>query len=126
MKQEEKTLMYINYNHLAAYNHSDPKFHDYFNLQYYRYEPDLRQGLTRFLRQAAFGEALDKRRRIYYSIAIFNLPNLTKIRELRSQQLGRLIAIAGTVTRTTDAKPELIMGTFLCLACQSVVQNVEQ
>jgi len=36
------------------------------------------------------------------------------------------MAIAGTVTRTTDAKPELIMGTFLCLACQSVVQNVEQ
>jgi hypothetical protein len=85
MKQEEKTLMYINYNHLASYNHQDPKFHDYFSLQYYRYEPDLRLGLTRFLRQTTFGEALDKRRRIYYSIAIFNLPNLTKIRELRSQ-----------------------------------------
>ena len=48
-----------------------------------------------------------------------------KIRDLRTLGLGRLQSIYGTVTRTTDAKPELIRGTFVCMECQAVVKNVE-
>ena len=62
----------------------------------------------------------------YFQIAIFNLPSLGKIRELRSAGLGRLGSIYGTVTRTTDTKPELIVGTFECQECHAVVRNVEQ
>lgn len=54
------------------------------------------------------------------------MPQTTKIRELRTTNLGKLICIYGTVTRTTDAKPELILGTFKCETCGQVVQNVEQ
>ena len=36
------------------------------------------------------------------------------------------MSIYGTVTRTTDAKPELILGTFRCRECSNYVQNVEQ
>ena len=36
------------------------------------------------------------------------------------------MSIYGTVTRTTDAKPELISGTFRCKACNNCVENVEQ
>ena len=61
----------------------------------------------------------------YYQIAIYNLPQITVIRDLRTLNLGRLMSIYGTVTRTTDAKPELIMGTFRCKACNNYVQNVE-
>jgi DNA replication licensing factor MCM6 len=62
----------------------------------------------------------------YFQVAIYNLPQLGKIRDLRSIGLGRLSAIYGTVTRTTDAKPELIRGTFRCLECHAEVKNVEQ
>jgi len=58
------------------------------------------------------GQDASQLRKSYYAIAIYNLPQLNKIRELRTLNLGRLMAIYGTVTRTTDAKPELILGTF--------------
>lgn len=51
---------------------------------------------------------------------------MNKIRDLRTTTLGRLISVYGTVTRTTDAKPELIYGTFKCMDCSNVVKNVEQ
>jgi len=51
---------------------------------------------------------------------------MSKIRELRTISLGRLMSIYGTVTRTTDAKPELIEGNFQCLECYSFIQNLEQ
>ena len=58
------------------------------------------------------GQDASQIKKSYFSIAIYNLPQLNKIRELRTLNLGRLMAIYGTVTRTTDAKPELILGTF--------------
>ena len=33
---------------------------------------------------------------------------------------------AGTVTRTSEVRPELFMGCFRCLECSAVVRNVEQ
>lgn len=51
---------------------------------------------------------------------------MSKIRQLRTTGLGRLSAISGTVTRTTDSKPELLIGSFICKECTSVVENVEQ
>ena len=62
----------------------------------------------------------------YYALAIHELPQTTKIRDLRTSNLGRLMSIYGTVTRTTDAKPELISGTFQCQECHHIVKNVEQ
>jgi DNA replication licensing factor MCM6 len=32
----------------------------------------------------------------------------------------------GTVTRTTEVRPELFLGTFRCLGCSHVVRGVEQ
>ncbi len=48
-----------------------------------------------------------------------------KIRDLRTLGLGRLQSIYGTVTLTTDAKPELIRGAFVCMECSNIVKKVE-
>lgn len=40
--------------------------------------------------------------------------------------LGRLMSIHGTVTRTTEVKPELLLGTFKCSECGSISESVEQ
>lgn len=40
--------------------------------------------------------------------------------------MGRLLAWAGTVTRTTEVRPELYLGTFRCGQCSMIVRNVEQ
>ena len=62
----------------------------------------------------------------YYHISFKNVSENKKIRQLRSQQLGKLISINGTITRSSEVKPELIKGTFICKMCNSAVKNVEQ
>ena len=41
-------------------------------------------------------------------------------------ELGKLISINGTITRSSEVKPELIKGTFICKMCNSAIKNVEQ
>lgn len=36
------------------------------------------------------------------------------------------MSIHGTVTRTTEVKPELIVGSFKCIECNSLNANMEQ
>lgn len=61
-----------------------------------------------------------------FTLAFYNLPLVSRIRQLRTQSIGKLLSISGTVTRTSEVRPELSLATFVCEACRSVVQNVEQ
>jgi DNA replication licensing factor MCM6 len=61
-----------------------------------------------------------------FSIAFYNLPLVSRVRSLRSAQIGQLLSISGTVTRTSEVRPELSLATFACESCRTVVQNVEQ
>ena len=40
--------------------------------------------------------------------------------------LGKLRAFSGTVTRTSEVRPELLYGTFRCDSCGTLVKDVEQ
>ena len=48
------------------------------------------------------------------------------LREMRSEDIGRLVSISGTVTRTTDVKPELMSGCFVCDVCGERIGSIEQ
>ena len=61
-----------------------------------------------------------------FSIAFYNLPLTTRIRALRTQQIGSLTSISATVTRTSEVRPELLLGTFTCENCRTIIPNVEQ
>lgn len=61
-----------------------------------------------------------------FSIAFYNLPLISRIRSLRAKNVGMLLSISGTVTRTSEVRPELSMATFVCESCRTVVPNVEQ
>ena len=41
-------------------------------------------------------------------------------------RIGQLVSITGTVTRTSEVRPELISGTFTCNDCGTTVRDVEQ
>ena len=43
----------------------------------------------------------------WFQVAFCNLPAVHKIRDLKTFSLGRVMSINGTVTRTTEVKPEL-------------------
>lgn len=45
---------------------------------------------------------------------------------MRTEKIGKLSAISGTVTRTSEVRPELVFGTFICLECKGLVKDVEQ
>ncbi|KAF1817038.1 MCM-domain-containing protein [Eremomyces bilateralis CBS 781.70] len=61
-----------------------------------------------------------------FTIAFYNLPLVSRIRQLRTSNIGQLSSISGTVTRTSEVRPELSLATFTCEACNTVVPNVEQ
>lgn len=61
-----------------------------------------------------------------FNIAFHHLPLVSGIRELRTERIGTLLSISGTVTRTSEVRPELIFGTFHCEECGGTVSEVEQ
>jgi len=61
-----------------------------------------------------------------FSIAFYNLPLVEGIRDMRTDKIGKLCALSGTVTRTSEVRPELTYGTFTCLVCHGTVRDVEQ
>lgn len=80
--------------------------------------PDLRRDISEKTRH----QQTDK----LFSLAFYNLPLVSRLRQLRTSQIGKLLSISGTVTRTSEIRPELSLGTFICESCKSVCSNVEQ
>ena len=61
-----------------------------------------------------------------FTLAFYNLPLISRIRQLRTAQVGKLLSISGTVTRTSEVRPELYLATFICEGCHTVISNIEQ
>lgn len=78
--------------------------------------------LERTIREKTRHQQTDK----LFSLAFYNLPLVSRLRQLRTSQIGKLLSISGTVTRTSEIRPELSSGTFICEECKSVCPNVEQ
>ena len=49
MLNDERKTLYVDFTHMSGYQWDDPEFMDHLQLEYVRYEPYLRQGLTNFL-----------------------------------------------------------------------------
>ena len=61
-----------------------------------------------------------------FALAFYNLPLVSRIRQLRTASIGKLLSISGTVTRTSEVRPELSQATFVCENCNTIVPNIEQ
>lgn len=61
-----------------------------------------------------------------FTLAFYNLPLISRIRNMRTESIGKLMSISGTATRTSEVRPELSVATFACEVCNTVVPNVEQ
>ena len=48
------------------------------------------------------------------------------MRELTTTKIGTLVRISGQVVRTHPVHPELVLGTFMCMDCQTEIRDVEQ
>ena len=121
MKRDEKLMMTIDYNHLSAWRFKDTIMESIVN-EFHRFEPYIRKAITQFLSDLGSTHAKER----FVQVGFYNMPQVNKIRDLKSNSLGRLMSIHGTITRTTEVKPELLFGSFKCLECGSVAANIEQ
>ena len=61
-----------------------------------------------------------------FEITFINLPITYRIRDIRADKVGALMSIMGTVTRTSEVRPELFKGVFLCEICNKLSDEIEQ
>ncbi|KAG0362127.1 MCM DNA helicase complex subunit mcm6 [Podila minutissima] len=128
--------LYVDYQDLLMY---DDVLAGAIEDQYYRFLPYLRraiQNLTWKYNPAysyintTLGETATVRptgsMSREFSVAFHNVPAHEGIRDLRMTRLGKLMSISGTVTRTSEVRPELVYGTFTCKDCGGIMHNVEQ
>ena len=110
MRESERTTLFVDYSHL---DHFDVELADAVKEQFHYLEPHLRLSVGKVmasLSEAGQAYAQDKE----FHVSFFNLPHLCCIRELRTDKIATLTSFTGTVTRTTDVRPELMHGVFTC------------
>lgn len=90
--------------------------------EYYRLYPYLCQAVSNFVKDQI---ALQKNSKECY-VSFTEVPTRHKVREMTTAKIGTLIRISGQVVRTHPVHPELVLGTFICLDCQTEVKDVEQ
>ncbi|KAI9822959.1 MAG: MCM DNA helicase complex subunit mcm6 [Phylliscum demangeonii] len=88
-------------------------------------------GMSQNLSQSALdsqagGKTTNQQTDKLFSIAFYNLPLISRLRHMRTASIGHLLSVSGTVTRTSEVRPELSLATFTCEACRTVVSHVEQ
>ena len=61
-----------------------------------------------------------------FQISFFNMPTVQRIRDIKSNKIGSLMTISGTVTRTSEVRPELYRACFTCDMCSALIEGIEQ
>jgi Predicted ATPase involved in replication control, Cdc46/Mcm family len=123
------TTLFCDYEHIQRFN---PDLAEAIEMDYIRFEPFLRSALQTFLYDLHPNLKLvgsdDNDGKNKYFVAMHNLPNnlLLSMRNLRTDTIGKLTSFSGTVTRTSDVRPELLVGTFRCQKCGLMAENVAQ
>ena len=133
MREYELTTLYVDYGHLLQ---RDDVLADAIQKQYYRFLPYLRRALLNLVTEyepdylkinptAATTDSANLQSR-EFNIAFYHLPLVSGIRDLRTDKIGTLMSISGTVTRTSEVRPELLFGSFICEVCGGLVNEIEQ
>lgn len=127
LKERMRTTLYVDYSHMMAFNADLVVVAE----EFFRFEPHLRKCVEEFVVKyltkdsSAAAHAMELSGRNYW-LSVYNLPTVRKLRDLRSEQIGELSSISGTVTRTSEVRPELLLGSFICTECEEPFNNVEQ
>ena len=63
---------------------------------------------------------------LQFFVAMHHVPHQLPVRELKTDCIGRLVAVSGTVTRSSEVRPELLVACFRCTKCGLVAPPIEQ
>jgi len=133
MRDYGRTTLYVDFRHMLEY---DDVLARAVSEQYYRFLPYLRRALVDlvnayipgylYLNAHVASTASSGLVTRDFSLSFYNLSIISGIRSLHTDKIGRLLSISGTVTRTSEVRPELLFGTFTCIECKTSVPDVEQ
>ncbi|CAB9507868.1 Maternal DNA replication licensing factor mcm6 [Seminavis robusta] len=119
--------MFLDFDHVMK---TDLELAEAIQSDFGRFEPFLRKAVRSFVHdlhpELADSASPSSQEQTNYFVAVHNLPSLLPVRHLRTDQIGRLTAVAGTVTRTSDVRPELLSGSFRCNKCGLLAENILQ
>lgn len=135
MVNDDSTLLNVDFKHLLSYQ--DGVLGDAISEQFYRFLPFLQTSLRhvvahhqpQFLRRPTAASVSDDTSKTIerdFQISFYNLTTIHRIRELKAENIGMLMSITGTVTRTSEIRPELYKAAFTCDLCKALVTNIEQ
>ncbi|KAK7062043.1 DNA helicase [Favolaschia claudopus] len=133
MREYELTTLYVDFGHLLL---KDDELADAIQKNYYRFMPYIRRALLNLVTElepeylkinpsAATTDSANLQARDF-NVAFYHLPLVSGIRNLRTEKIGTLMSISGTVTRTSEVRPELLSGSFICEICSGFVDDIEQ
>lgn len=126
MRNTETSSLFVDFSHVLEF---DPDLAQALQAQYYRWEPYLRRAVFEFIRleDAAYtvNEDANKTQREFF-VCFYNFQHVSHIRDLRTRSIGELLSFSGTVTRTSEVRPELLFGAFTCGECGGDTTGVEQ
>ncbi|KAL3312325.1 MCM DNA helicase complex subunit mcm6 [Cichlidogyrus casuarinus] len=120
LKNLERSTLDVSFNDILLH---DNKLSSTIQDEYYRVYPFLCNAVKNFVNDQV-PDTINSGRNFYVSFS--DLPNLTHVRELNSQQIGRLVKIRAQVVRSHPVHPELVLGTFRCSECSVTIRNIEQ
>ena len=122
---DSKTTLTVDFSHLMDYDNELGA--EAVQANFYMYQPFLNEAVGLFVREhrpelVRYDGGVEKE----FWVKFVNLPRVDRLRSLKANNIGQLSSFSGTVTRTSDVRPELLMGCFKCGECGTLVPNVEQ
>jgi DNA replication licensing factor MCM6 len=120
------TTLFTDFTHITAH---DWELAEALQSDFCRFEPFLRRAIKSFILELfpeLDAETGTNPNHVGYFIALYNLAETLPVRSIRTDRIGKLTAMSGTVTRTSDVKPELLVGGFRCNKCGLLAENIPQ
>ena len=124
MMQNNKSTVYVNFRHVLDADH---ELAEAIEIEYYRFEPYLRSAVHECIAKdnQHYVMDVDRGQREFF-VSFYNMSCVERIRGLRTDKIGRLLSVSGTVTRSSEVRPELLYGAFTCTKCGTLHPSVEQ
>jgi DNA replication licensing factor MCM6 len=117
--------MFVDFQHILS---GDAELAEAIESDFNRFEYFLRRGVYQFIveRYPEIRNHVTHMSSYQFFIAMHNLTTVSPLRSLRMGTLCRLTSVTGTITRTTEVRPELLVGAFRCMSCGLLASTVIQ
>jgi DNA replication licensing factor MCM6 len=126
LKESGQTTLLVDYAHLSEFG---TELADAIREHHYRLLPALTNVVHMFMKEHVPDHPGHKDKGPESGLfrpAFYNLPAGSTIRDLKTNRIGELMSISGTVTRTSAVRPELSIGAFRCQDCKSLNTDIIQ